>query len=593
MPFNDDLRKDVLDHCNIVEVISSFLTVTKKGKNYVAICPFHDDTNPSMVISPEKKMFKCFVCGTGGDAISFVSKYLHISYRDAMKKVAEISGYNDPRLEENKPVKPVDQKKAALIKCLKDLTLYYSYALNTEEGKEGLEYFESRHLDASMRDKYRLGYSPRDGKSTIEFLQNRGHSLKTIEDTGVAIVNNNGYFDRSQGRVVFPIADAEGNVIAYSARRMKDGPEAKYVNSPESYLFHKSNVLYNYHIAKDKAKIAGHIYVLEGFMDVFALSKIGIDNAVAIMGTALTAEHIALLRQLNVEIRLCLDGDLPGQTAMMKCCKVLEDSGLKVFVVDNRGSSKDPDEILNTEGPEQLRVYLNKLLNRVDFVLNYYKNSNPLQTSEQKKKLIGEFLPILLKIQSQLEFDNYIHKLADITGYDYQSIKDLVVRARSKHDEEEAKQVVYQFHPERKALRRLEMAERELLYQMLHNPEAVVFYEHNVDGFYDEMYRSIANFIIEYVLNHPSFDPNDIIAMIEESDSPNKEALIGEITDLCFESTHPNVCTVELLDNLLQSIKDEKKKIFEKDMLEESLKDKSELEQARIIAEYNRRKEKK
>ena len=593
MPFNDDLRKDVLDHSNIVEVISSFLTVTKKGKNYVAVCPFHDDTNPSMVISPEKKMFKCFVCGTGGDAISFVSKYLHISYRDAMKKVAEISGYNDPRLEENKPSKPVDQKKANLIKCLKDLTLYYSYALNTEEGKEGLEYFEGRHLDASMRDKYHLGYAPRDGKATIEFLQNRGHSLKTIEDTGVAIVNNSGYFDRSQGRVVFPICDADGNVIAYSARRMKEGPEAKYVNSPESYLFHKSNVLYNYHIARDKAKIAGHIYVLEGFMDVFALSKIGIDNAVAIMGTALTAEHIALLRQLNVEIRLCLDGDLPGQTAMMKCCKVLEDSGLKVFVVDNRGSTKDPDEILNSEGPEQLRVYLNKLLNRVDFVLNYYKNSNPLQTSEQKKKLIGEFLPILLKIQSQLEFDNYVHKLADITGYDYNSIKDLVIRARSKHDEEEAKKVVYQFHPERKALRRLEMAERELLYQMLHNPEAVVFYEHNVDGFYDEMYRAIANFIIEYVINHPNFDPNDIIALIEESDSPNKESLIEEITALCFENTHPTHCSVELLNNLLESIRKEKDKIFEKDMLEESLKDKSELEQARIIAEYNRRKMKK
>ena len=593
MPFNDDLRKDVLDHSNIVEVISSFLTVTKKGKNYVAVCPFHDDTNPSMVISPEKKMFKCFVCGTGGDAISFVSKYLHISYRDAMKKVAEISGYKDPRLEENKPSKPVDQKKANLIKCLKDLTLYYSYALNTEEGKEGLEYFEGRHLDASMRDKYHLGYAPRDGKATIEFLQNRGHSLKTIEDTGVAIVNNSGYFDRSQGRVVFPICDADGNVIAYSARRMKEGPEAKYVNSPESYLFHKSNVLYNYHIARDKAKIAGHIYVLEGFMDVFALSKIGIDNAVAIMGTALTAEHIALLRQLNVEIRLCLDGDLPGQTAMMKCCKVLEDSGLKVFVVDNRGSTKDPDEILNSEGPEQLRVYLNKLLNRVDFVLNYYKNSNPLQTSEQKKKLIGEFLPILLKIQSQLEFDNYVHKLADITGYDYNSIKDLVIRARSKHDEEEAKKVVYQFHPERKALRRLEMAERELLYQMLHNPEAVVFYEHNVDGFYDEMYRAIANFIIEYVINHPNFDPNDIIALIEESDSPNKESLIEEITALCFENTHPTHCSVELLNNLLESIRKEKDKIFEKDMLEESLKDKSELEQARIIAEYNRRKMKK
>ena len=593
MPFDDSLRKDVLAHCKITDVISSFLTITKKGKNYVAICPFHDDTNPSMVISPEKQMFKCFVCGTGGDAISFVSKYLHISYGEAMKKVAEICGYHDPRLENAGPVKPVDQKKVNLLKCLKDLTLYYSYALSTEEGKEGLQYFEERKLDSSIRDLYRLGYAPKDGKATIEFLQNRGHSLKTIEDTGVAIPNASGYSDRSQGRVIFPICDTDGNVIAYSARRIKAGDEAKYVNSPETYLFHKSNILYNYHIAKDKAKIAGHIYVLEGFMDVFALHKIGMDNAVAIMGTALTTEHIALLRQLNVEIRLCLDGDLPGQTAMMKICKLLEDSGLKVMVVDNQGSSKDPDEILNSDGEDSLKFYLNKLLTRVDFVLNYYKNSNPLQTSEQKKKLIAEFIPVLLKINSQLEFDNYIHKLADITGYDYNSIRDLVIKARSKRDEEDQMKVVYDFHPERKVLKRLEMAERELLYQMINNPEAVVFYEHNVKGFYDEVYRTIANFIIEYVVNHPNFDPNDIIALIEQSDSENKEQLIDEITALCFENTHPKNCTVELLNNLLQSINEEKEKIFEEDTLAESLKGKTDLEKARIIAEYNRRKMKK
>ncbi len=593
MPFDDSLRKDVLDHSNIVEVISSFLPVTKKGKNYVAVCPFHDDTNPSMSISPERKMFKCFVCGTGGDAISFVSKYLHISYGEAMKKVAEISGYTDPRLEGAVKAKVVDQRKAILTKCLKDLTLYYSYSLNTEEGKEGLEYFEERHLDASMRDKYQLGYAPKDGRATIEFLQGRGHSLKTIEDTGIAITNPSGYSDRSQGRVVFPICDVEGNVIAYSARRIKQSDEAKYVNSPETYLFHKSNVLYNYHIAKDKAKIAGHIYILEGFMDVFALSKIGIDNAVAIMGTALTSEHIALLRMLNVEIRLCLDGDLPGQTAMMKCCKTLEDSGLKVFVVDNQGSSKDPDEILNTDGPDALRTYLNKLLNRVDFVLNYYKNSNPLQTSEQKKKLISEFIPVLIKINNQLDFDNYIHKLSQITGYEYNSIRDLVIKARNKHNEEEAKKVVYEFHPERKVLRRLEMAERELLYQMLNNPEAVRFYERNLGGFYDEIYRAIANYILEYVATNPNFDANDIIAIIENSDVDNKEVLIDEITTLCFESTHPTTCTVELLNDLLKSINKEKDRIFEEDMLEESLKDKSDLEKARIIAEYNRRKMKK
>lgn len=592
MAFDDSLRKDILAHCNIVDVISSFLNVTKKGKNYVAICPFHDDTTPSMFISPEKQMFKCFVCGTGGDAISFVSKYLHISYGEAMKKVAEICGYNDPRLEKATSHKPVDEKKVTLLKCLKDLTLYYSYSLSTEEGKTGLEYFENRHLDEPIRSLYKLGYAPIDGRATIEFLQGRGHSLKTIQDTGVAIPVNGGYSDRSQGRVVFPICDTEGNVIAYSARKIREGEEAKYVNSPETYLFHKSDILYNFHIAKEQAKIKGHIYILEGFMDVYALHKIGIDNAVAIMGTALTQEHIALLRQLNVEIRLCLDGDLPGQTAMMKICKAIEDSGLKVLVVDNQGSSKDPDEILNSDGEEALRVYLNKLLSRVDFVLNYYKNSNPLQTSEQKKKLIAEFLPVLLKIRSQLDFDNYIHKLADITGYDYNSIRDLVIKARERNDSNVDK-VVNDFHPERKVLKRLQMAERELLYQMLNNPEAVVFYEHNIGGFYDEIYRAIANFIIDYVMSNPNFDPNDIIAHVEQSESENKEQLIEEITALCFENTHPKHCTVELLNNLLESIKDEKEKIFEQDTLEESLKGKTDLEKARIIAEYNRRKMKK
>ena len=590
MAFDNDLRKDVLAHSTITEVVSSFLPITKKGKNYVAVCPFHDDTNPSMVISPEKKMFKCFVCGTGGDAISFVSKYLHISNSEAMRKVAEISGYNDPRLEEKTYHKPIDQRKAILLKCLKDLTLYYSYALNTEEGKEGLDYFNERKLDSGMREKYKLGYAPKDGKATIEFLQGRGHSLKTIEDTGIAITSANGFSDRSQGRVVFPLCDIEGNVIAYSARKIKDGPEAKYVNSPETYLFHKSNVLYNYHIAKEKAKIAGHIYVLEGFMDVYALSKIGLDNAVAIMGTALAQEHVALLRQLNVEIRLCLDGDLPGQTAMMKCSKLLDESGLKVLIVDNNGSSKDPDEILNSEGEEALRVYLNKLLNRTDFVLNYYLNSNPLQTNEQKKRLISEFIPILLSLKSQLDLDNYIHKLASITGYDYNSIKDLVIRARNKTSDEEITKEIVNFHPERKVLKRLAMAERELLYQMLNNPEAVRFYERNVGGFYDEVYRAIANFIVEYIASNDEFSANDIIAIIEDSDIENKDELIEEITALCFEGTHPKKCTVELLNNLLESIKIEKEKIFEKDTLEESLKDKSDLEKARIIAEYNRRK---
>ena len=596
---DNNLTEEILKRADIVKIISSFLSVSKKGKNYVALCPFHDDSNPSMVISPEKKMFKCFVCGTGGNAITFVQKYLHISFFEARKKVAEMIGFNDPRLEDGTytKAKVIDEKRETMLKCLHDLCLYYEYSLNTQEGKAGLEYFENRHLDKELRDKFKLGYAFQDGFATVRFLTERGHSLKTIEDVGVSALLNGSYFDKNQGRVIFPIADAEGSIIGFSARKIKEGPEAKYVNSPETYVFHKSSVLYNYHIAKEKAKIANCVYVLEGFMDVFALSKIGMDNAVAIMGTALTNEHIQMLRALNVEIRLCLDGDLPGQSAMMKAAKVLENAGLKFVLIDNQNSSKDPDEILNSDGPDALRAYLNRTLNRVDFALQYYKNSNPLKSSDQKKQLVYEFIPILLSIRSQLEFDNYLRKLSAVTGYDVESLRDLIKRAREVQKEDSTGKgealVMANFHPERKILRRLNYAEREFLYQMATNPDAVRYYDQKEIGFYDEIYRSLANFLIEYVASHNDYEPNDIISTIEESEIENKDELINEFTNLYFEKNHPNECSKELLENLVDSMNQEKDNIFENDMLSQSLEGKSELEKARIIAEYNRRKMRK
>ena len=191
-------------------------------------------------------------------------------------------------------------------------------------------------------------------------------------------------------------------------------------------------------------------------MDVYALGKIGIDAAVAIMGTALTAEHIQILRSLNVEIRLCLDGDLPGQSAMMKIAKNLASSGLNFRIVDNQGSDRDPDEILNEDGKVALEEYLNKLTSQTEFALNYYLRSNPLKTNEEKKTLIKEFLPILLRLTSQIELDSYLRKLSKITGFDVESIRDLVKRARMNAftgtAQENARTIMQNFHPEREAL---------------------------------------------------------------------------------------------------------------------------------------------
>ena len=594
MPTITEIAKDVNKHADIVKIIGSYLNLTKAGKNYKAVCPFHDDTNPSMVISPEKQYFKCFVCGTGGTSIGFVQKYEKISFADAVKKVAELSGYHPEGLETYTKAKAVDERKANILKCLSDLNLYYQFALNSPEGKIGLDYLQERHLDASMRSKYKLGYAYKDGKSTIEFLQKKGHSIKTIEDSGIAkMISSGNYADMNEGRVTFPICDPDGNVIGFSARLLdkEKGDQPKYMNTPETYLFHKTNNLYNFHIAKEAARLKGYIYICEGFMDVYALSRIGIDSAVAIMGTALTKEHIAMLRTLNVEIRLCLDGDLPGQMAMMKASNLLAKAGLQFSVVDNQGSSKDPDEILNEDGPEALQEYVNKLISRIDFALNYYMRSNPLKTIDEKKKLVQEFIPILARINSQLELDNYLRKLANVTGFETESIRNLVSKARIKNESpEEIVKVMREFHPERKALQKLITAERELLFQMLSNEDAIVFYEEKIGTFYDDIYRQIATYLVEYNKQYHDLDTSGLMVMIESSDIQDKDKVLEDLEDIIEDDYHPDKCDEELLSNLLDTIRSEKARISDEDTLNDSLVGKSELEQARIISDYNRRK---
>ena len=593
MAYDESLVNDVLRHSDIVKVIESYLPLIKKGKDYLAKCPFHDDSNPSMHVSPEKQIFKCFVCGTSGNAIGFVMKYTHADFKEALKKVAEICGYDDPRLHGFKETKKVvDPKRAPLVECLSDLTTYYQYALNSPEGKAGLDYFNSRHLDANLRQKFRLGYAIKDGRATCRFLQDRGHSLKTIEETGIAHAYKGEYADSNQGRVIFPIMDHNGEVVGFSARRLGDGDDPKYINTSDTYLFLKSNILYNYNYAKEKAHIAGYIYVLEGFMDVYALNRIQIESCVALMGTKISNEHIRMLRALNVEIRLCLDGDIPGQNATMDIARTLSRSGLKVRIVDNQNSKKDPDEILNEDGEDALKAYLNNLISRVDFILNYYKNTNPLQTLEQKTKLIQEFLPVLASIRSQLELDKYLNKLSTITGYPPESIKKLMLMSRQEKPEnaKSFKEKILETHPERKALRKLFTAERELLYQMLQNQSAVAFYEEKIGSFYHETYRLIANYLIEYAKAHENFVPRDLIAALQNSDLPDRDQLVDKITEIYLERNHPNKCDEALLESIKEVIEQEKEKIFEQDTLEQSLEGKDPLTKARIISERNRRK---
>ncbi|HOC81326.1 MAG TPA: toprim domain-containing protein, partial [Bacilli bacterium] len=351
----------------------------------------------------------------GGNAIGFVEKYEKIPFSSAIRKTAEIIGFQDIRL--NKPIShvQVDETIAPLHECIEDLTTYYQFGLSTEEGSKARAYLEGRHIDLDQQERFRLGYAIKDGKGTVSYLQQKGFSLKTIEGIGIALAKAEGTSDFNAGRLIFPIHDGDGKVIGYSARKLFDETEGpKYVNSPETKLFHKSSVFYNFHNAKLTAKHDGYLYVLEGFMDVFALDKIGIKSAIAIMGTALTREQASMLRRLNVEIRLCLDGDAAGQMAMMRIMGVLDAADVKYRLVSEPGNERDPDEILQKDGPDALHKYLNMLVDPFEFALNYYQHTNPLGSLEDRQKVVNHFLPMLVQLSKGIDLDNVVTILFDL-----------------------------------------------------------------------------------------------------------------------------------------------------------------------------------
>ena len=595
MAIDFDLVKEIKQRADIVDVISYYLTsVQKKGKGFVAICPFHDDHDPSMQISKDKQTFHCFVCQTGGDVFTFVQKYDKCSFEEAVRKVCDIIGFDDPRLHKQVYQKKVDENLVRVYNCINELQKYYVYALTTEEGKVAREYLEKRKLTPEQCAKFGVGYSFADGKMTIEYLKAKGFSLKNIENTGIALAQTSGMSDNNQGRLIFPIKDGNGQVCGFSARKINDDPEApKYVNSPETVIFTKGNILYNYHLAKQTARHDGYIYVVEGFMDVFAFDTIGITSCVALMSTKLTKQHIDLLRKLGVEIRICLDGDKPGQAAMMKLMAQLDEARLPYRLVSVPGEVRDPDEILKEDGEDKLKVYVNSLVDPFNFALNYYQNISPLGSIEDKKKVIHHFMPMIASLKDKLVQDDYIYKLAEATGFTAAAIRNSLndFKKRAGNNEAALTNVNAEVNTSlnlkalNRDVRRLTLAERTVLDLMFISDEAVKFYEKDIKYFYNEVYRAIANFILEQYKSSGNVDPSLIISEVNTLDIKNKEDIISEISAITFRKDKAKF-SKKTLEDCQNVIKEERVKIYEKNKLREDCLGKSPEEQARILADY-------
>lgn len=407
---SQNIINQVIEEVDIVDLVGTYLPLTPKGKNYWAVCPFHNDSNPSMSVSREKKFFKCFSCGTSGNAIAFVQKYEHISYYEAAAKLAtkigiKIEEFDTPEYRKNKQYYlTMDEAK----------NFYQFYLNNTAEGLKAKNYLDQRGITQEIIDKFQIGLAPSSADYLYKALLEKEVGLIEQIDLGLIRENNEGtYYDTFRNRIIFPIANNEGQIVGLSGRIYLDNDKnSKYLNSQENDIFHKSEVLYNYHHAALEAKKLDEIYVFEGFMDVIAAEKAGISNSVATMGTAFTKNHIKSLTSLTSNIVLCFDGDEAGISATKKAAEMFSDSKVLPFAVA-LPEGLDPDEYLKKYGKDALKDYLNnKKVNIYDYLYNIAKNNLVTEDIESVERFKKNIFEILRKNKSTTLSEFYLKKMS-------------------------------------------------------------------------------------------------------------------------------------------------------------------------------------
>ena len=495
---------EIRQQADIVDIVSRHINVVRKGKNHFAICPFHNDTNPSLSISKDKQIFKCFVCNEAGNVFTFLQKFKKIPYMRAVKEVADIVGI-EFKLAEPKQTEVVNVKTKVLYDILKDTTSFYKNALMSSQ--EALTYCTNRSLSPKVIDHFSIGYSP-DFDKLISFLLAKGYKKEDIYRSGVAIENDGVLKDRFARRLIFPICDLNGNVVAFSGRLIEKSDMAKYVNSPETEVFVKGSTLYNYSAALSDIKKEKKMYICEGFMDCIALWKASIPNAVALMGTAFTKEHLKLFKYLGVEIVLTMDADDPGNINANKLANELLDLEVNVKVVPSYKDVKDLDEYLVKYGSESLNTHIKEsIMGAFDF--NFYVASKlkELDNNENKKKFLKRMCAKIAKMNEE-DIDIYSNKLSKELGFSMSTIINLIKSYKSDENTSVIKEVKnYQ------KLSKYQDLQLRILASMLDSPEAIEIFIDNLVYLENEAYRKIALLIGEYYKeNKDNFNMEYLIA---------------------------------------------------------------------------------
>lgn len=505
---NEELLQEIRSKSDIVETIRSYIPVIKKGKSYACVCPFHDDHNPSMSISVDKQIYKCFVCGAGGNVFSFVKDYEKISFNEAVSRLADKAGIKlDDSFTSSKST--IDPKIQAYYDVLAEYLRFIRYNLASDMGNSAKTYLSKRGLSSEVIDKFEIGYNPM-GSSGVDFLLAKGYTLEQCSSTNVARVNEFGTKDVFEGRVIFPIHNSNGDVCGFSARSLEANPQSKYINTAETVIYQKGHLLYNYHRAKADIKKQQSVILVEGVMDAIAYDRAGLSHVVASLGTALTLDQSRLLKNVSQNVILSYDSDEAGQMATHKLGRLLSQQGFKVSVIFNK-SGKDADEILLKQGAAALVQIYNQRLSFGEYLFETSLNKLDLQNYSQKKEFAKIMMEEVKLIKDKFDQSHLLNRLMDATGFTSDQLKLLI---------DETSPIKANIKPKdsRKVIKQKELedwAEKEIIGQMLVSQLAMQMFRKELGYFVNELYQKIALKIMHYYRHHDSLVVADFINTLE------------------------------------------------------------------------------
>ena len=551
-----ELFDEVVEKSDIVDVISDYVQLSKAGKNYKGLCPFHGENTPSFVVSPDKGIYKCFGCGEGGNVVSFVSSLEAISYPQAILKLAKRAGI------ETNIVLPSDESiQDAKFKNEFDILefskgFYHYYLNHTKEGKVALAYLHDRGMSDETIAKFGIGLAPSYSDALVKTLANNRYSLDVAMELGLLNEHNGQYYDRFKSRIMFPIFDKIGHVVGFSGRVFLEGDThlGKYVNSPESPIFQKGKLIYHLNDAKLAIRRYNRVLLFEGFLDVISAVEAGFVESVATMGTALTDDHSRELRRLTDQIILCFDGDKAGLAAANKAIPILMAQNFSVSVVEIP-NKMDPDEFIKTHGKEAFSKLIDQAIPAIDYQYRYIKRQFNLEFVSHREQFKRQIYHFAYTLQSHTLQELILKKLAYDISIGEQSILQEFNSSKSQvyknANINNNKNENLQIHSRQVRDTKYERSEKMLIHYMLKERRVALQVEKELNGYLnDPTRRNIVLYILDYYTTHETMNLQYFLNWIDE-------ALVKPITDIIFEcESLPPLGSDEVIYDLISVVKE-------------------------------------